>query len=54
MEPRKGLSQEELRKVADSNEYQEFELRHNRHLNMLSDNDRNIRKQALMELRKAI
>ena len=58
--------------VASSAKYQEFEQKHNRHLNMLSENvsscnslqglttliewiqDRNLRRQALIEFRKAI
>lgn len=40
--------------IAESEAYKEFELRHNRHLNMLSDGDRNIRRQALNELKKAV
>ena len=40
--------------IADSEAYKEFELRHNRFLNMLSDGDRNIRKQALIEFKKAV
>ena len=30
--------------IAESEAYKEFEQRHNRHLNMLSDGDRNIRR----------
>lgn len=30
--------------IAESEGYKEFEARHNRHLNMLVDGDRNIRK----------
>jgi len=40
--------------LADSEVYKEFELRHNRHLNMLTDSDRNIRRQALNEFKKAL
>jgi len=40
--------------IAESEAYKDFEQRHNRHLNMLSDGDRNIRKQALAELKQAV
>ena len=39
--------------IADSEEYKDYEQRHNRHLNMLTDSDRNIRKQALQEFKKS-
>jgi RecJ-like exonuclease len=40
MEGNRGMTHEKLQKVADSADYQDFELRHNRHLNMLQDNVR--------------
>ena len=39
-------------KMADSAEYLEFEQRHNRYINMLAENDRNLRRQALNEFKK--
>lgn len=43
-----------MSKVAESEAYKEFDLRHNRAINMLSDADRNIRRQALNEFKKAV
>jgi len=40
--------------IADTEAYKEYEMKHNRHLNMLSDSDRNIRRQALNEFKKAV
>jgi hypothetical protein len=40
--------------IADTPEYADFEAKHNRHLNMLSDADRNLRRQALNEFKKAV
>ena len=40
--------------IASSPKYQEFESKHNRHLNMLAENDRNLRRQALVEFNKVI
>jgi hypothetical protein len=40
--------------IASSAKYQEFEAKHNRHLNMLAENDRNLRRQALVEFNKVI
>ena len=40
--------------ITDTEEYKEFELRHNRFLNMLQDGDRNIRRQALNEFKKSM
>lgn len=40
--------------IANTPAYQEFEAKHNRHLNMLTENDRNLRRQALVEFNKAI
>ena len=40
--------------IATSPKYQEFEAKHNRHLNMLAENDRNLRRQALIEFNKVI
>ena len=40
--------------IASSAKYQEFESKHNRHLNMLAENDRNLRRQALVEFNKVI
>jgi hypothetical protein len=39
--------------IGDSEAYKEFETRHNRYLNMLQENDRNLRRQALNEFKKA-
>ena len=39
-------------KLVDSAEYTDFEQRHNRFLNMLAENDRNLRRQALNEFKK--
>ena len=40
--------------ISASNEYKDFETRNNRALNMLSDSDRNLRRQALTELTKTL
>ena len=40
--------------VSGSAAYLEFEQKHNRHLNMLQENDRNLRRQALNEFNKVI
>jgi len=40
--------------IANTPAYQEFEAKHNRHLNMLTENDRNLRRQALVEFNKVI
>ncbi len=40
--------------IASSAKYQEFEAKHNRHLNMLAESDRNLRRQALVEFNKVI
>ena len=40
--------------VAESAAYMEFEQKHNRHLNMLQENDRNLRRQALNEFNKVM
>jgi hypothetical protein len=40
--------------VSASEAYQEFEKRNNRLVNMLTDNDRNIRRQGLDGLRKSL
>ena len=40
--------------IATSPKYLEFEAKHNRHLNMLAENDRNLRRQALVEFDKVI
>ena len=40
--------------IATSPKYQEFEAKHNRHVNMLAENDRNLRRQALVEFNKVI
>lgn len=39
-------------KLVDSTEYIDFEQRHNRFINMLAENDRNLRRQALIEFKK--
>jgi len=38
--------------IATSNAYIEFEQKHARHINMMSENDRNLRRQALIEFKK--
>lgn len=40
--------------IVDTEVYQEFEAKHNRFLNMLAEEDRQLRKQALMEFRKTV
>mmetsp|Transcript_10853 Transcript_10853/g.14621 ORF Transcript_10853/g.14621 Transcript_10853/m.14621 type:complete len:86 (+) Transcript_10853:21-278(+) len=40
--------------IANTPQYQEFEAKHNRHLNMLTESDRNLRRQALIEFNKVI
>lgn len=40
--------------VSASEAYQEFEKRNNRFVNMLTDNDRNIRRQGLEGLKKSL
>ena len=41
-------------KIVESEAYVEFEQRHNRYLNMLAEEDRALRKQALLEFRKSV
>lgn len=48
------MKKEEYQKIADTEEYADFESRHNRQLNMLADGDRNIRRQALNDFKKAV
>lgn len=40
--------------VVSTAEYQEFEAKNNRYLNMLQESDRNLRRQALVEFNKLI
>jgi len=40
-------------KIFETEAYKDFELKHNRHLNMMADTDRNLRRQALNEFKKA-
>ena len=40
--------------IVDTEAYQEFEAKHNRFLNMLAEEDRQLRKQALLEFRKTV
>jgi hypothetical protein len=39
-------------KLVDTQEYIDFEQRHNRFINMLAESDRNLRRQALIEFKK--
>jgi hypothetical protein len=41
-----------MESAAQTPEYQELEQKHARHLNMLQENDRNLRRQALIEFNK--
>jgi len=45
---------ESVTAIASNPKYHELEGKHNRHLNMLADNDRNLRRQALIEFNKVI
>ena len=40
--------------IVETEAYVEFEQRHNRFLNMLAEEDRALRKQALLEFRKSV
>jgi hypothetical protein len=41
-----------MESVATTNAYIEFEQKHARHINMMQENDRNLRRQALVEFKK--